>query len=126
MSDPQEPGGYAFNMSIATLMRIDRLLQRLAVFQIIKEPVLIQRCLYELYKESVVFMKADERQDAEDIWQAIQGTNLKFLDKHLVEFRANLYNEMDRFDFFLRTSLYKNGILMAKGEDPSRIIGGYG
>lgn len=102
-----------FNMSVATLQRIDQLLQNLHQYNTIGNPSFIQRTIYCFYKELYPFLNDPDREVARNIWDSIikSGNNPNMLLK-----------EMHTFEFWLRDQLFKKKLLMSLGDDPTEAI----
>jgi hypothetical protein len=113
----------AFNMGIATLFRIDNLLQRVSAYQILNNKLLTQRCLSELYKELYPFLTDPEKQAGTALWLTIVDSGLSFNTGKLVRYNKTLSDNLDAWDFWIRQKLYDKGLLMAKGDNDGLIIG---
>lgn len=106
MLDSEE--GQPFNMGIATLMRIDNCLKMLSAFQKVRHRKAVVRHLRELYKELYPFIKQEAR---------------ALGSEYLIRINVSAgWEDLDNFDFWLRDELYKHGLLMAKGSDPTLAV----
>jgi len=103
-----------FNMSLATLERIDMILKDLKHYGIIKNIPLIIRNLQYLYKEIRPFLNPDERKQSEKEWDSL----LINLDNN----RGSILRMIDNYENDLREQLLKKGLLMATPDDPHMAI----
>lgn len=108
-----------FNMAIATLERINNLLVQISTEQIRRRTILIQRLLYELYKEIYPFMNDEERTTTLTKWLKLRESGVFQDPNGKTTFRPELLNQLDQFDFYLRDLLNKHDLLMPKSKDPS-------
>ena len=111
-----------FNMSLATLERIDILLRKLTEQMITGNTLLIQRYIIALYKELFPFLKPEEKKESRKKFNDIL-LSITILDGSKYSIKNGTNNAILEFDFYIREQLYKKGLLMAKGDDPSIALG---
>ena len=111
-----------FNMSLATLERINDILKNLHEYNNMGHIQLIQRSLYSLFKEIYPFLNNSERHKASEFWNNI--SNGFFYDENnLLSIDMKVPILMNEFEFWLRDKLNEKGLLMSKGDDPFKAIG---
>ena len=108
----------AFNMGLATLERINNLIVSLASYNIEQNIPGMRSTIHELYKESYVYMKKDQKTEAEGRWIEIEKYKIETVDSSSVKYNPDMILLINDFDFWLREVLHKKGILMPKGDDP--------
>lgn len=121
MFDQEKSEATVFNMSLATLERIDKLLKALEEHMIMGRVLFIQRNIMALYKELYPFLKQEEKEysmkEFEDIRVAVtcHGTTYSIND-------SQIKVKMNNFDFWIRDKLLQKGLLMAQGENPETAL----
>lgn len=112
--------GSTFNMSLATLERIDQVLIDLTKYNVNDHHLAVKKNLRELHKELITASKLekDETKDLDNEWEAIDKLDCYFTKRGVLIFDKELPKKLDKFDFNLRHLLRKKKISMAKGEDP--------
>lgn len=107
--------GVPFNMSLATLARMNQLLDDASLAAMKKDRLGWFSNLMTLRRDLFPFLKPEEESEVERMfnelpktWSGNEGHNV---DKVL-----------DRIDIKMRKLMYKKGILMKKGEDITRIF----
>lgn len=109
-----------FNMSVATLERINTLLQELHTNWIEGNVLIIQRLLFALYKEIYPFLNAKEREIGDNISEKIRE-NMGFDNSTGSHTYSNgislIFNDLD---FWLRDKLNEKGLLMAMSDNKDK------
>ena len=108
-----------FNMSLATLQRIDSLMRRLSAFLVLRVPVAAERCAFEFYKEVFPFLTPEERAEAGGLWAGVIAARVPVPGKARY---SGLFASLHVFDFWLRDKMLSHGLLMARGESPEFAI----
>lgn len=112
-----------WNMSLATLQRIDNLLRSLTNYYITGQLILIQISLKCLYKEVYPFLDAKERIEGNNMLKEIDTKGFqKFKGQESFSYNADLFIIMHSFEFWIRNKLHEKGLLMAKGEDIYNVL----
>jgi len=122
MNDKEKESHAQFNMSLATLIRIDALLKAAES----GTGILVERhAILHIFKELYPFLKEDERDEGQKMYDIVMNgfptdkyDNTKFMITY--EGAVNL----EKFDFWLRDKLNEKGLLMAKSDDPGSALGG--
>lgn len=115
-----------FNMSLATLQRIDQLLKQINTFTILsihntKYNIYIIKCLNQLHKEIYPFLKDSEKEYYNNNLKSFVTFKLKTLEyEHTIHFNKA---KLEEIELWLREKLHKHGLLMAKSEDNSLALG---
>ncbi len=114
-------GTTTFNMNIATLERIDKILTDMSIYSVNQNWQGLKNNLLELYKESYgLLVEKKQDTDADKAWEAIKELECYFDERGNLIFDENLPKQLTDFDFWLRNLLYKYGVTFAKGDDPSK------
>ena len=118
---PQEQNT-VFNMAIATLQRIDDLLKTLSTFHMTNNIIGSRSTILELYKEVYIFMNDEHREDAAKMWRYIYHAEIKVKDANTISYNPVILDRIHEFDFWLRDVMQSKGLLMAKGDDPTKAM----
>jgi len=105
-----------FNMSIATLQRIDILLKGLNNTKMIGDILLFQRGLLVLYDELIPFLNDKERVEGKSYLEKLYIA--VYLEKEKVLYDIDAIFLMFQFNQWQRDKLHDKHLLMSKGEDP--------
>lgn len=105
-----------FNMSIATLQRIDSLLQGLNSAHLSADVLLLHRGSLTLYNELEPFLKPDERDFGRNKLSILR--NCIFCKDNEVNFSESDLVLLHDFELWQRCQLQEKGLLMSKGDDP--------
>jgi len=122
MNDKEKESHAQFNMSLATLIRIDALLKMAES----GTGILMERhAILHIYKEVYPFLNDAERAEGQKMYDIVmngfptdKSDNTKFWIT--LDGAVNL----EKFDFWIRDKLNEKGLLMAKSDDPSSALGG--
>lgn len=117
-----EAEGAPFNMSLATLERINKLLISLNDSNIIGNMPIVHRTLFSLWKELYPFCDKAERIEGSKEWNDIKAA-IKIVKSKIYFDKKGLY-ELNDFEFWLRNMLYSKKLLMAHGDDYRFALGG--
>lgn len=121
MKDKETASTSVFNMSIATLQRIDIVLKMLHSYNMSNEPMLILRGLRCLHKELYPFLDEGERTEAIDRWNKIKNSVKHEFRRYLIN--HNFFEDSHEFEFWMRDKLNEKGLMMAKPDDPGLALG---
>lgn len=112
-----------FNMSLATLMRIDSLLTFINKAKVVGTDALRLRCAIEgLYLELYPFLNEQEREEGEKMLREIVA-NVR-VNENVIEYNTKLFGWIYEFEKWMRNKLNEKGLLMAKKDDPNSALGG--
>jgi len=111
-----------FNMSLATLMRIDEILKDLREDNNNGNVQLLQKNLNCLYKEIYPFLNKEERAECEMTMLSINENGCSITINDGITYSEDLPKLLNDFEFYLRDKLHVKGLLMAKGEDSRFVI----
>lgn len=103
-----------WNMSLATLWRLDSLMKRLSFFLILGKSVAAERVLYEFYKESNPFLDKEEKLRAEKLWNEVIDKRQARRERGRTTFGHEYMDSIHAFDFWLRNKLYQHDISYSK------------
>jgi len=121
VKDFETQSNQVFNMSVATLERINNDLVSLKEAFNNMNIYFMQKYLFALYKELNPYLKEGERDFGDDIYSQIDNGIVFENNKMMVE--INLYSIMDNYDFWIRKKLHEKGLLMAKPDNPEIALG---
>ena len=112
-----------WNMALATLMRMDKLMQEANTFQRLLDGENAYRCLRALYREVYPLMNTDEKKEAkEKLAKLIEEYNDLSVGKKKVAITGTMITALEDFDLFLRDCLMRSGEYMSKKEDPGMVM----
>ena len=123
--DHQEQTPTQFNMGIATVMRIDRLLFESSKINIkFRSAYESHLILLELYRELYPFLKAEEMTEAQEKFlNKINTKDFLFQNRgRVVLYPSETLATLSSFNLWIRLKLYDKGLLMGKGSDPFDIV----
>jgi hypothetical protein len=113
-----------FNMSLATLQRIDNILKSLNLYYSSGMYTQIQNTLFCLYKELYPFLNKKEKEEALGLWNEVYKRKMyKNMEDKKVYYSKDLFDYMNNFEFWIRDKLNQKGLLMAKTEQPELALG---
>ncbi len=112
----------AFNMGLATLERMNNLLLKSSESFIKLDVITIKSTLQELYKEVFVYMKNDEINKCNQIFEDISKSYLKNVDGRTIKFDMKLVYYLNEFDLYIRQIMHKKGLLMPKSDDAGNVM----
>ena len=105
-----------FNMSLATLERIDSLIKELHENWVDGNVLAIQRILFSVYKELYPFLTEKEREIGNEFFEEIKH-EINFDDNTgQFSYTAGITVNLHDFDFWIRDQLHKKNLLFGKGE----------
>ena len=111
-----------FSMSIGTLFRIHNILELLNSLWPTQKLPAIKLNIRQLHKEVYPFLKPEEETEAAGLWLKINQLSIvKSTKGYTVP--AQLYYELESFEFWLRKKLKEHKLLMKMGEDMSTALG---
>lgn len=121
-----------FNMSLATLERINQILIVISTYAVNHNWLGMKNNLLELYKEVRPFLYNDKKnekktdtkdlKEAKEKWEMITPLKCSFEEWGALIYDDKLPELLHDFDFYLRDILYNKGLLMHKGEDASNVL----
>lgn len=114
-----------FNMGIATLMRMNETLIKLNMYNEEGNPLKIERMLKVLYKEVKPFLTKEEVVSIHSQMVAMT-LSINVNEKGEPVCSHDINELFDSIEEWLRDRMLDKGLLMAKGDDPSRAILGGG
>lgn len=121
-ADKETQSSATFSMSVATLVRIDNLLQGLIESWLNGNVLYIQRILFNLYKELHPFLDKNDKKIGDrklfNIRESIGYDN----NNQTFNIVSGLSAELNDFDFWIRDKLHEKGLLMAKADNPEFAI----
>jgi hypothetical protein len=109
-----------FNMSLATLSRIDTLLRALNQSALEGHIAIIYRCNYILLKELFPFLNDTDKTYSINEWQRI--TSLFGFSDTFVKTTHESMDTLNNFEFWQRIKLYEHRLLFNKGEDAGAVL----
>ena len=113
-----------FNMSLATLERIDKLLKDINQYYIIGDIVILHRSLYCLYSEIDPFLSNEEKKQAINYWNKCKDDiQAQGDENNTIFFQEGIINRIMDFNFWLRNMAHKHGLLMQKPDSPEFALG---
>jgi len=117
----QHNSGQVFNMSLATLSRIDSVLSVLNNPMIIRNVLVNTQMIKGLYMEVYPFLNDSEKEEGDKMLSDIYRQYKTIND----ETRVNkvIHGKISTMEFWLRQKLNDKGLLMAKAEDPGIALG---
>lgn len=123
MMDKETQSTTQFNMSIATLMRIDKLLSFVNTFRVVRNnPLRICNALEGVFLEVYPFLSKEDK--AQGKARLIEINNCFVVEQGELKAYNRVTDLLFKFEFWLREKLEETGLLMAKSDDPSRALGG--
>ena len=119
--DKEKESSVSFNMSLATLARIDTILIDLNDSQ--TKPIFLIPRLEQLYKELYPFLNNAERKEGFEFLRKIDQSIVNIdTTRKKIQYKNTLFDVKDMFEYWLRDHLHKKGLLMAKSDDPATAI----
>lgn len=117
----QHQTGQVFNMSLATLARIDSCLSHLNNPLMASRVIIHNSVLKSLYMELYPFLDDDEKKEGDDMLKDIYS---QYFEENGAPMVYNVIGrKMAKFEFWIRQKLNDKGLLMAKADDPGLALG---
>ena len=107
-----------FNMAIATLQRMDVILQRISLSAYEGNLFMWSTYLRELRRNIIPFIKKNEDERISDL---LNKLNFKWIDsngKVILRHRQEVYFILDELTITMQRSMKEAGLLMPKSDDP--------
>lgn len=120
MWDKREAPGTAFNMGLATLERMDRLLNLCIYHSIDGDLYNWYKILMGLRREISSFIDEKELKEIEDLFNKIPADAWKMGNKVTVniQHQNKVYEILDNIDIKIKGLMKSKGLLMPKSDDP--------
>lgn len=106
-----------WNMSQATLMRMNDLIKKLSTEQVNRRFLLVYRYLEELHKEVYPHLTDQQKKEVVIKWSAIQVMCPRTTNNGKILFNNDLIPLLNDMDLWLREKLKDRGLLMAGGDN---------
>jgi hypothetical protein len=114
-----------FNMAIATLQRMDKVLTVIGIYAVQLDFVNWYRHLTELRRNVAPFIKAEEYSEISNLLGSLSDMHwLKKDNKVKKMFKDEVYQILDEATIKLHRAMKDAGILMPKSDDPRQAIRG--
>lgn len=117
----QHQTGQIFNMSLATLSRIDSCLSQLNNPLVTAKVIIHTSIIKSLYMELYPFLDDEEKKEGDDMLKEIYSQY--FDDNGEPRVYLRIGGKMAKFEFWIRQKLNDKGLLMAKADDPGLALG---
>ncbi len=123
MSDKEKVSQAPFNMGIATLERIHKMMEYLNEYKTTSQnPYYISNALDGLYMELYPFLNDDEIEEGDKMQLEIAGC---FEYEHgRSTCKMKVASMLHAFERFMRKEFKEKGLLMAQSDDPAVALGG--
>jgi len=104
-----------WSMDLATLMRIDRILQDINICHVTTDLVLLRLNLKALRNETIPHLNDKEKEQEIEIWETVVECELGFTVDNDFYMQDDLMNILDDYELFLKQKLMDHQLLMKKG-----------
>ena len=121
MWEKRDAPGTAFNMGLATLERMDRLLNICILKSIEGDLYNWYNTLLGLRREISCFIEETELNDLENLFKSIPEGSWKMSGKNIIahqQHQGNLIGILDKIDMKIKSLMKSKGLLMPKSDDP--------
>lgn len=119
--DKERESTTQFNMSLATLARIDRIL--VSLNDASRDPMTWRSNLSKLHLELRPFLSPAEKEEADKKHNKAHSFEMRF-DGQKVYYDKDSPPFLHEWEVWMREELHDKGLLMAKSDDPSTALGG--
>lgn len=119
--DKEKESTSTFNMSVATLQRIDNILQGMTTYNIQGNAVYLQRYLMQLYNELRPFLNEAEKKEGDAFFYKIKTCTRGSDPQHFM-IAAGSWDLFQNSEWWMREKLKDKKLLMAVSDSPDSAI----